>query len=30
VKEPSGYCDIEKDVRAAHGARPSSARPMAT
>jgi len=30
VKEPSGCCDIEEDVRAAHGARPSSARPMAT
>ena len=30
VKEPGGRCDIEEDVRAAHGARPSSARPMAT
>src|SRR6516165_5207743 len=29
VKEPGGRCDIEEDVRAAHGARPSSARPMA-
>jgi hypothetical protein len=27
VKEPGGRCNIEKDVRAAHGARPSSARP---
>src|SRR5262249_20087081 len=30
VKEPGGRCDIEEDVRAAHGARPSSARSMAT
>jgi len=30
VKEPGGRCDIEEEVRAAHGARPSSARPMAT
>src|SRR6516162_5501574 len=30
VKEPGGRCHIEEDVRAAHGARPSSARPMAT
>src|SRR5262249_17349242 len=30
VKEPGGRCDIEEDVRAAHGVRPSSARPMAT
>jgi hypothetical protein len=29
VKEPGGRCDIEEDVRAAHGARPLSARPMA-
>jgi len=26
VKEPGGGCDTEKDVRAAHGVRPSSAR----
>ena len=25
VKEPGGRCDIEEDVRAAHGTRPSSA-----
>jgi len=24
VKEPGGRCDIEEDVRAAHGARPPS------
>ena len=30
VKEPGGRCDIEEDVRAAHGVRPSSARPMTT
>jgi len=30
VKEPGGRCDIEEDVRAAHGVRPSSGRPMAT
>jgi hypothetical protein len=30
VKEPAGRCDIEQDVRAAHSAWPSSARPMAT
>jgi hypothetical protein len=30
VKEPGGRRDIEEDVRAAHGVRPSSARPMAT
>ena len=30
VKEPGGRCDIEEDIRAAHGVRPSSARPMPT
>jgi hypothetical protein len=30
VKEPGSRCDIEEDVRATHGARPSSALPMAT
>ena len=30
VKEPGSRCDIEEDVRAAHGVRLSSARPMAT
>ena len=30
VKEPGGRCDIEEDVRAAHGTGPSSAWPMAT
>src|SRR5262249_20116939 len=30
VKELGGRCDIEEDVRAAHGVRPSSARSMAT
>jgi hypothetical protein len=30
VKEPGGRCDIEEDVRAARGVRPSSARPMAS
>jgi hypothetical protein len=30
VKEPGGRCDIEDDVRAAHGVRPSSARPIAS
>src|SRR5262249_49857952 len=30
VKEPGGRCDTEEDVRAAHGVRPSSARPWAT
>src|SRR5262249_4371251 len=30
VEQPGARCDIERDVRAAHGARPSSARPMAT
>jgi len=30
VKEPGGRCDIEEDVCAAHGVRPSSAWPMAT
>src|SRR6516162_9173469 len=30
VKEPDGRCNIEEDVRAAHGVRPSSARSMAT
>jgi hypothetical protein len=30
VKEPGGRCDIEEDVRRAHGVRPSSARSMAT
>jgi hypothetical protein len=29
VKELGGRCDMEEDVRAAHGARPSSARPWA-
>src|SRR4029079_15434055 len=29
-KEPGGCGDIEQDVRAAHGTRPSSARPMTT
>ena len=28
VKEPRGRCNIEEDVRAAHAARPSFARPM--
>ena len=27
VKEPGGCCNIEEDIRAAHGTRPSSARP---
>src|SRR6516164_7613859 len=27
VKEPGGGCDIEQNVRVAHGVRPSSARP---
>jgi hypothetical protein len=30
VKELGGRCDSEEDVCAAHGVRPSSARPMAT
>src|SRR6185436_14697625 len=30
VKEPGGRCDIEQDVCAAHGTRPSSAWPMTT
>src|SRR5262249_32378886 len=30
MKEPGSRCDTEEDVRAAHGARPSSARSMAT
>jgi len=30
VKEPSSRCDVEEDVCAAHGVRPSSAWPMAT
>ena len=30
VKEPGGRCDIKKDVRAAHGARPSCGPPMVT
>ena len=30
VKELGGRCDIKEDVRAAHGVRPSSGRPMAT
>jgi hypothetical protein len=29
VKEPDGRCDIEEKIRAAHGVRPLSARPMA-
>src|SRR5262249_22666909 len=30
VKEPGGGCDTQQDVRAAHGVRPSSARPIAS